>query len=75
MIGVSLGCGYLANAREMVSLATIDTARSWPGTAVTVVWGASPPSAKPAVEEHVQVSIRAVVAHCPCDARADYRSR
>lgn len=75
VVGVSLDCGYLANAREMVSLATIDTARSLPGTAVTVIWGESPPSAKPAVEEHVQVPIRAVVAPCPYDARADYRSR
>jgi vanillate/3-O-methylgallate O-demethylase len=73
-VGVSLDCGYLANEREMVSLATVDTARSRPGTAVTVIWGESPPSAKPAVEEHVQVPIRAVVAPCPYDAREDYRS-
>ncbi len=75
VVGVSLDCGYLANEREMVSLAAIDTARSRPGTAVTVVWGENPNSAKPAVEEHVQVPIRAVVAPCPYDAREDYRSR
>jgi vanillate/3-O-methylgallate O-demethylase len=74
-VGISLDCGYLANEREMVSLATVDTALAEPGTEVTVVWGEHPVSAKPAVEEHVQVQIRAVVAPCPYDARDTYRSR
>ena len=64
-ISRSLDCGYLANEREMVSLATIDTAFSEPGTEVIVVWGEQPVSAKPAVEEHVQVEIRATVAPSP----------
>ena len=74
-VGISMDCGYLANEREMVSLATIDTALSEPGTEVVVLWGEQPVSAKPAVEEHVQVQIRATVAPCPYDARATYRSR
>lgn len=74
-VGISLDVGYLANEREMVSLATIDTALAEPGTEVTVVWGEHPVSAKPAVEDHRQVEIRAVVAPCPYDARENYRSR
>jgi glycine cleavage system aminomethyltransferase T len=73
-IGISLDCGYLANEREMVSLATIETAFAEPGTEVTVVWGEDPVSAKPAVEPHRQVQIRAVVAPSPYDARDTYRS-
>jgi vanillate/3-O-methylgallate O-demethylase len=73
-VGISLDCGYLANEREMVSLATIDSALSEPGTEVTVLWGERPNSAKPAVEEHVQVEIRAVVAPCPYEARESYRA-
>jgi glycine cleavage system aminomethyltransferase T len=73
-VGVSLDCGYLANEREMVSLATIDSALAEPGTEVTVVWGEDPVSAKPAVEPHVQVQIRAVVAPAPYDARDTYRA-
>jgi glycine cleavage system aminomethyltransferase T len=74
-VGVSLDCGYLANERQMVSLATVDTALAEPGTEVTVLWGEDPVSAKPAVEPHRQVEIRAVVAPCPYDAREGYRSR
>ncbi|WP_138758876.1 aminomethyltransferase family protein [Modestobacter altitudinis] len=74
-VGVSLDCGYLANERQMVSLATVDTALAQPGTEVTVIWGERPVSAKPAVEEHEQVRIRAVVAPCPYDARDTYRAR
>ncbi len=74
-VGVSLDCGYLANERQMVSLATIDAALAEPGTEVTVVWGERPVSAKPAVEDHEQVRIRAVVAPCPYDARDTYRAR
>jgi vanillate/3-O-methylgallate O-demethylase len=74
-VGISLDCGYLANERQMVSLATLDTALAEPGTEVTVVWGEKPVSAKPAVEPHEQVEIRAVVAPAPYDARDDYRRR
>ena len=76
-IGISLDCGYLANERVMVSLATLENEYAEPGTQVTVVWGEQPVSAKPAVEEHVQVEIRATVAPAPFDsfARENYRSR
>ena len=73
-VGISLDVGYLANERQMVSLAAIDTALAEPGTEVTVVWGENPVSAKPAVEPHEQVQIRAVVAPCPYDARDTYRA-
>ncbi|HLM03783.1 MAG TPA: aminomethyl transferase family protein [Blastococcus sp.] len=76
-IGISLDCGYLANERVMVSLATLENEYAEPGTEVTVVWGEHPVSAKPAVEEHVQVEIRATVAPVPFEsfARENYRSR
>jgi glycine cleavage system aminomethyltransferase T len=75
--GVSLDCGYLANERVMVSLAVLDAEHATPGTEVTVVWGEQPVSAKPAVEEHTQVEIRATVAPVPFVdfARESYRSR
>ena len=76
-IGVSLDCGYLANERVMVSLATLENEFAEPGTEVTVVWGEQPVSAKPAVEEHAQVEIRATVAPVPFVdfARENYRAR
>jgi vanillate/3-O-methylgallate O-demethylase len=75
-IGLSLDCGYLANERVMVSLATLENEYAEPGTEVTVVWGEQPVSAKPAVEEHQQVEIRATVAPVPFVdfAREQYRS-
>jgi vanillate/3-O-methylgallate O-demethylase len=74
--GVSLDCGYLANERVMVSLAVLETEYAEPGTEVTVVWGEQPVSAKPAVEEHRQVEIRATVAPVPFVdfARENYRA-
>jgi vanillate/3-O-methylgallate O-demethylase len=76
-VGVSLDCGYLANERVMVSLAALETEYAEPGTEVTVVWGEQPVSAKPAVEEHRQVEIRATVAPAPFVdfARENYRGR
>ncbi|MGY2003436.1 aminomethyl transferase family protein [Blastococcus sp. SYSU DS1024] len=76
-VGISLDCGYLANERVLVSLATLDNEHAVPGTEVTVVWGEQPVSAKPGVEEHVQVEIRATVAPAPFVdfAREGYRSR
>jgi glycine cleavage system aminomethyltransferase T len=75
-VGVSMDCGYLANERVMVSLATLENAYAEPGTEVSVVWGEHPVSAKPAVEEHVQVEIRATVAPVPFVdfARENYRA-
>jgi hypothetical protein len=76
-IGISLDCGYLANDRVMVSLATLENEFAHEGTEVTVVWGERPVSGKPAVEEHEQVQIRATVAPVPFVdfARESYRSR
>jgi hypothetical protein len=44
---------------------------------VTVLWGEQPNSAKPTVEEHRQVEIRATVAPAPFVdfARENYRGR
>jgi hypothetical protein len=62
---MSLDLGYIANEHAFVSLATVDRAVSATGTEVTVVWGEDPNSAKPAVEPHRQVEIRATVAPAP----------
>ncbi|WP_169989048.1 aminomethyl transferase family protein [Microbispora sp. H10836] len=76
-IGISLDCGYIANERAMVSLATIAKEHAEPGTEVTVVWGEEPNSAKPQVEEHRTWMIRATVAPAPFVqfARTNYRSK
>ena len=76
-VGVSLDCGYIANERVMVSLATVDAAHSEPGSAVTVLWGEQPNTSKPQVEQHEQRAIRATVASVPYVqfARSQYRSR
>lgn len=75
-VGFSLDCGYIYNERAMISLATLDQAVSAPGTEVAVVWGEEPNSAKPAVEPHGQVEIRAIVAPAPYVefARSTYRA-
>ncbi|MER7433491.1 aminomethyl transferase family protein [Pseudonocardia alni] len=75
-VGISLDCGYIANERAMVSLATLDKEHAEPGTEVTVVWGEEPNSAKPQVEEHTTWTVRATVAPVPFVrfARNDYRS-
>jgi vanillate/3-O-methylgallate O-demethylase len=76
-VGVSLDCGYIANERAMVSLATVDAVHSTPGTQVVVVWGEEPNSAKPQVEEHRLWQIRATVAPAPYVqfARDEYRGK
>jgi vanillate/3-O-methylgallate O-demethylase len=75
LAGMSLDAGYLANEHAFVSLATVDAAASAPGTEVTVLWGEEPNSAKPAVEKHRQIGIRATVAPAPyvAEVRAAYR--
>jgi vanillate/3-O-methylgallate O-demethylase len=76
-VGVSLDCGYIANERAMVSLATVDVAHAAPGTEVVVLWGEEPNSAKPQVEEHRLWQIRATVAPVPYVqfARDEYREK
>jgi syringate O-demethylase len=60
----------------MLSLAVLDAAVAEPGTEVVLVWGEPTPSSKPAVEDHVQVKIRATVQPAPlvAKARGEYRS-
>ncbi|MBC2644705.1 MULTISPECIES: aminomethyl transferase family protein [unclassified Rhodococcus (in: high G+C Gram-positive bacteria)] len=74
-VGMSLDLGYIVNEQEFVSLATVDKALAEPGTKVSVVWGEQPVSAKPAVERHRQVEIRATVAPAPYvyEVRDNYR--
>ena len=76
LVGVSHDCGYIYNERSFVSLASLDTKRAPVGSEVTVVWGESPNSRKPAVEPHAQVQIRATVAPAPfaSAARSSYRT-
>jgi glycine cleavage system aminomethyltransferase T len=76
VVGVSLGCGYLANEHAFVSLASIDGPHCAAGSQVTVVWGESSDSSKPQVEAHVQIEVRATVAPAPDVqfARGAYRS-
>jgi vanillate/3-O-methylgallate O-demethylase len=75
-VGVSHDCGYIYNERAFVSLASIDTTLAPVGSEVSVLWGESPNSSKPAVEPHEQIEIRATVAPCPFAsvARSAYRS-
>jgi glycine cleavage system aminomethyltransferase T len=75
-VGVSHDCGYIANERAFVSLASLDVERSKLGSEVNVVWGEAPNSSKPQVEPHKQVEIRAIVAPAPYVqfARSTYRA-
>lgn len=75
-VGFSSDCGYIANERCFVSLATVDAGLAEPGTEVIVLWGEEPNSAKPTVEPHQQIEIRAIVAPAPLTsfARTTYRS-
>jgi glycine cleavage system aminomethyltransferase T len=75
-IGVSHDCGYIYNERAFASLASIDTTNAPVGSEVTVLWGESPNSRKPAVEPHAQVEIRTTVAPAPLVsfARDSYRA-
>ncbi len=76
MVGISTWCGYSANERALLSLATIDAEFAKPGTEVTLVWGEDKPSSKVQVEDHKQVKLRATVQAAPIFAKAatDYRS-
>jgi vanillate/3-O-methylgallate O-demethylase len=64
-VGVSTFSGYSYNERSMLSLAVVDTDVEH-GTEVTLVWGEEGGgSAKPVVERHSQVEIRAIVSPVP----------
>jgi vanillate/3-O-methylgallate O-demethylase len=74
MVGISTFSGYSFNERSMLSLAIVDSDVEI-GTEVTLVWGEEGGgSAKPVVERHRQVEIRAVVSPCPYSevARTSY---
>src|SRR6185369_1827836 len=76
-VGVSTWCGYSSNEGAMLTLAIVDVEHAEPGTPVTFVWGEEGGgSAKPTVERHAQLEIRATVAPVPYAeaARLAYRS-
>ena len=65
-VGVSTWIGYSANEGKMLTLAVVDAEYAEPGTEVIFVWGEEGGgTAKPTVEPHVQVEIRAVVGPAP----------
>ncbi len=74
-IGISTWVGYSANEGKMLTLAMLDVEHSEPGTEVTFVWGEEGGgTAKPTVEPHVQIEIRATVYPAPISkvARKEY---
>ena len=78
LVGLSTYTGYTWNERAMLSLAIVDVAQSAPGTEVTIVWGEEKGgTAKPTVEPHAQVEVRATVGPAPYGevARTAYRPR
>jgi glycine cleavage system aminomethyltransferase T len=65
-VGVSTWVGYSANEGKMLTLAVLEPEYAEPGTEVTFVWGEEGGgTAKPTVEPHVQVELRAVVSPVP----------
>jgi glycine cleavage system aminomethyltransferase T len=65
-IGVSTWIGYSANEGKMLTLAVLDADYVEPGTEVIFVWGEEDGgSAKPTVERHTQMQMRAIVSPAP----------
>ena len=65
MVGVSTFSGYSYNEKSMLSLAVVDDDVKT-GNEVTLVWGEeNGGSAKPVVERHEQMEIRAIVSPVP----------
>ncbi|MGC1357299.1 MAG: aminomethyl transferase family protein [Xanthobacteraceae bacterium] len=65
-IGISTWIGYTANEGKMLTLAVLDAEYAEPGTEVIFVWGEeNGGSAKPTVERHTQVHMRAIVRPAP----------
>ena len=65
-VGISTWIGYTVNEGKMLTLAVLDAEHAEPGTEVTFVWGEEDGgSAKPTVEPHEQVELRAVVGPVP----------
>lgn len=66
LIGLSTWIGYSANEGKMLTLAMVDEAYAKPGTEVDFIWGEPDGgTAKPTVEAHRQVTIKAIVAAAP----------
>jgi glycine cleavage system aminomethyltransferase T len=66
VIGVSTWIGYTANEGKMLTLAVLDAEYAEPGTEVVFVWGEeNGGSAKPTVERHTQIQMRAIVSPAP----------
>jgi syringate O-demethylase len=75
-VGISTWIGYSSNERKMLTLAILNNQYARPGTKVTLIWGEEKGgTAKPTVERHVQMPIRAVVSPVPYVdvARTAYR--
>jgi glycine cleavage system aminomethyltransferase T len=65
-VGVSTWIGYSSNERRMLTIAVLDAEHAEPGTEVIFVWGEeNGGTAKPTVERHRQMEIRAVVSPVP----------
>jgi glycine cleavage system aminomethyltransferase T len=65
-IGLSTWCGYSSNEKRMLTLAMLDPEYAQSGREVTFVWGEkNGGTAKPTVERHSQVKIRAIVSPVP----------
>jgi vanillate/3-O-methylgallate O-demethylase len=66
IVGISANSGYSVNVGGWSSLAVIDEDQIKDGAQVTLVWGEEGGgSAKPTVERHVQVEIRATISTSP----------
>lgn len=75
-VGISTWIGYSSNERKMLTLAVLNNEHARPGTEVTLLWGEKDGgTAKPTVEPHDQVEIRATVGSVPYStfARESYR--
>jgi glycine cleavage system aminomethyltransferase T len=75
LVGLSTWIGYTTNEGKMLTLAMVDEAFSAPGTQVDFIWGEPHGgTSKPTVEQHKQVTIKAVVASLPYSevARTSY---
>jgi hypothetical protein len=72
---VSTWVGYSANEGQMLTLAILDAEHAESGNQVTFVWGEeNGGTAKPAVERHEQIEMRATVSPVPYSevARTEY---
>jgi vanillate/3-O-methylgallate O-demethylase len=77
VVGFSTFSSYSFNERSMLSMGIIENEYSDVGTELTIVWGEEDGgSAKPTVERHRQIEIRATVGPVPYaePARLSYAS-